>query len=216
MQNPVADARSDSDHRRMPRAEDPVVARESHERAVADLVGRRVLGVTYWDIHDFGHGRDWDFGDWHLAVMGVELTTDRGPVTVTWDNTFYPYGAELWPHALSEGVVSAEDGPDSWAVDTHPRWRSRLESPVRAASVEWLRWEVGPGYRGDGVRVSEPESHDVPVGLRLDFDAGSVWLIAAMPDGPHLEKPFVGGDEILVVFDADRLRRIGFDGTFVT
>jgi hypothetical protein len=54
------------------------------------------------------------------------------------------------------------------------------------------------------------------VGLRLDFDAGSVWLIAAMPDGPHPEKPFVGGDEILVVFDADRLRRIGFDGTFVT
>jgi hypothetical protein len=26
--------------------------------------------------------------------------------------------------------------------------------------VEWLRWEVGPGCRGDGVRVSEPESHD--------------------------------------------------------
>jgi hypothetical protein len=141
----------------MPRAEDPVVARESHERAVADLVGRRVPGVTYWDVHDFGHGRDCDFGDWHLAVMGVELTTDRGPVTVTWDNTFYPYGAELWPHAFSEDVVSAEDGPDSWAVDTHPHWRSRLESPVRAASVEWLRWEVGPGYRGDGVRVSEPE-----------------------------------------------------------
>jgi hypothetical protein len=116
---------------------------------------------------------------------------------------------------FSEGVVGGDGGPDSWAVETHPHWQSRLGSPVREASVEWLRWEVGPGCRGDGVRVSEPESHDVPVGLRLDFDAGPVWLIAAIPDGPHLEKPFVGGDEILVVFDAVLLRRIGFDGTFV-
>lgn len=198
----------------MPRAEDLVAARESHERAVADLVGRRVLGVTYWDVHDFGHGQDWDFGDWHLAVMGVELTTDRGPVTVTWDDTFYPYGAELWLHAFTKDAVDADDGPDGWAVETHPHWQPRLGSPVREASAEWVRWEVGPGYRG-GVRVSEPESHDAPVGLRLDFDAGPVWLIAAIPDGPHLEKPFVGGDEILVVFDVDRLRRIGFDGPFV-
>jgi hypothetical protein len=109
------DGRHDSDHRRMPRAEDPVAARQDHERAVADLVGRRVFGVTYWDIHDFGNGRDWDFGDWHLAVMGVELTTDRGPVTVTWGNTFYPWGAELWPYAFSEGAVRADDGPDGWA-----------------------------------------------------------------------------------------------------
>jgi hypothetical protein len=62
--------------------------------------------------------------------------------------------------------------------------------------------------------VSDPESYNVPVGLRLDFDAGPVWLIAAQPDGPQLERPFIGGDEILVVFDAERLRRIGFDRPF--
>src|SRR3954452_23562981 len=142
----------------MPRAEDPFAARESHERAVADLVGRRVLGVTYWDLH--GHDGDWDFGDWHLAVMGVEFTTDRGPVTVTWDDTFYPYGAELWPHAISERVAGGDGESDGWAVETHPSWQSRLKSPVRAASVEWLRWEVGPGYLGDGTRVSDPESYN--------------------------------------------------------
>jgi hypothetical protein len=59
----------------MPRAEDQAAARSAHEHAVADLAGRRILDVTYWDVDDFGHGRDWDFGDRHLAVMGVELTT---------------------------------------------------------------------------------------------------------------------------------------------
>jgi hypothetical protein len=198
----------------MPRAEDPVTARANHERAVADLIGRHVLEVAYWDIHDSGHGRDWDFGDWHLAVMGVEFLTDRGPVTVTWDDTFYPYGAELWPRTFSEHGVAADDGPDRWAVETHPHWQSRRRSPVRAASVEWVTWEVGPGYRDDGLRVSDPMNYDVPVGLRIDFDAGPVWLIAATPDSPQLEKPFVGGDEILVVFDAERLRRIGFAEPF--
>jgi hypothetical protein len=63
--------------------------------------------------------------------------------------------------------------------------------------------------------VSEPEDVDVPVGLRLDFDAGPVWFVAATPDHPHLEKPFVGGDEIIVFFGAERLRRIGFGAPFV-
>lgn len=42
------------------------------------LVGRRVTGVQYWDIHDFGQGKGpWDHGSWHHAVMGLGLTPTR-------------------------------------------------------------------------------------------------------------------------------------------
>ena len=45
------------------------------------LAGRRIRGVTYWDVYNYSdEPRSWDFGDWHHAVMGVELLTDQGPV----------------------------------------------------------------------------------------------------------------------------------------
>jgi len=43
----------------------------------AALVGRRVLHVRYWDVHNFAdEPARWDYGDWHHAVMGVDLLTD--------------------------------------------------------------------------------------------------------------------------------------------
>jgi hypothetical protein len=33
------------------------------------------------------------YGDWHHAVRGVQLVTDAGAPTVTWANTFHPYGS---------------------------------------------------------------------------------------------------------------------------
>jgi hypothetical protein len=70
-------------------------------------------------------------------------------------------------------------------------------------------------YRADGARVGEPEEVDAPVALRLDFDTGPVWMVAAVPDGPPLVRPFVGGDEIMIFFEAERLRGIGFAAPFV-
>ncbi|WP_208635277.1 hypothetical protein [Micromonospora chalcea] len=64
------------------------------EGALRDLRGRRLTSVDYWDVHNFGPKRaPWDYGDWHHAVMGVQLGTDLGAVTVTWTDTlslFHP------------------------------------------------------------------------------------------------------------------------------
>jgi hypothetical protein len=75
----------------------------------------------------------------------------------------------------------------------------------------WEQIEVGPNFRGgDGRRVSETKSCTVPVALRLDFKVGPVWMVAAIPEWPDHEKAFVGGDEFMVVFTSERMRKIGF------
>ncbi len=54
-----------------------------YDSQAAALAGRRLLAVRYWDVRNFiSDARAWDHGDWHHAVMGVELHTDRGPSCV--------------------------------------------------------------------------------------------------------------------------------------
>ena len=71
--------------------------------------------VRYWHIHNFSdEPRTWDYDDWHHAVMGVELLTDRGPLCVLWTSTFFPYGVEVFQSAMSQHITDAESGPESW------------------------------------------------------------------------------------------------------
>ncbi len=49
--------------------------------------------------------------------------------------------------------------------------------------------------------------------LRLDFTAGAVWFVAAMPEPPDCQRVFVGGDEIMVVFSPAQMRDLGFGDT---
>ena len=61
------------------------MARAEYESRLAALVGRRVLEVRYWDVHNFAdEPRVWDYGDWQHAVMGVDLVTDGGPWCLLW------------------------------------------------------------------------------------------------------------------------------------
>jgi hypothetical protein len=54
------------------------------EGKLRDLRGRRLTSVDYWYVYNFGPApASWDYGDWHHPVMGVQLGTDLGPVTVT-------------------------------------------------------------------------------------------------------------------------------------
>lgn len=54
--------------------------------------GRRLLGHPQLQPEP----ARWDYGDWHHAVIGVQLSTDAGPVTLMWSNTFHPYGVEVF------------------------------------------------------------------------------------------------------------------------
>ena len=78
------------------------------------------------------------------------------------------------------------------------------------------RFTIGPGYVR-GVRFAEPYEVGVPVALRIDFSAGPVWMVAGIPQAPEMREVFVPGDEIMVVFTAERMRQIGFpDSGFLT
>jgi hypothetical protein len=181
-----------------------------YDSKVAAMMGRRVLEVRYWDVHNFaGEPRAWDYHDWHHAVMGVELRTDGGPSCVLWTSTFFPYGVEVFHTPMSEHIVTGDEGPESWDVSESDRWRDRLRSPVASVRTFWERLTIGPGYVRSS-RVAEPYEVDVPVALRIDFAAGPVWMVAGIPQAPEMRDVFVPGDEIMVVFTAGRMRQIGF------
>ena len=183
--------------------------RTEFERRVAGLVNRRITAVQYWDIHNYAdEPRAWDHGDWHHAVMGVDLLTDAGPRSITWDNTFYCYGVELFEEPIANHLRLRPDGPESWSVGDHQLWAAHLGQPIRATSTYWQRLDIGVGRRPDGSVATPATTVDVPVALRLDFPAGAVWFVAAQPIGVGV---YVGGDEIMVVFTADKMRAIGFD-----
>jgi hypothetical protein len=197
---------------------DHQVSRERLEYGskTAALVGRRVLEVRYSDLRSFtDEPATWDYGDWHHAVMGVELLTERGPSCVLWTSTFFPYGVEVFHTPMSEHI-GGECGPASWDVSRSDRWRERLGSPVANVETFWERLTVGPGYRRN-VQISDAYEVDVPVALRIDFAAGPAWMVAGIPKYPGMREVFVPGDEIMVVFTVERMRQIGFpDSEFLT
>lgn len=196
-----------------------LASRAAFDETAGALVGSRVLGVSYSDVYNFGADRIWDYGGWHRAVMGVELVLDSGPASILWTNAFHPYGLEIFREPLANHLVSRDQGPETWNVEAHREWRERIDVPIAAATYFWDPIGLGPGLRlSDGAQVSEARTVDVPVALRLDFATGPgpVWFVAAVPDVSEPDKAFVHGDEIMVVFDPERLRRLGFpDEEFV-
>lgn len=169
-----------------------------------------MLEIRYWDVHHFGgEPRTWDYGDWHHAVMGVEILTDLGPSCVLWTSAFEPYGVEVFQTSMSEHILDGDSGPESWDASGSDRWRGRLSSPLGDVQTLWERFTIGAGYIGSA-QVSDPREVDVPVALRLDFAAGPVWMVAGIPQYPGMHKVFVPGDEIMVVFTVERMRQIGF------
>jgi hypothetical protein len=175
--------------------------------------------VDYWDVHNFGsEPPPWDYGDWHHAVMGVELGTDRGPVTVTWTDTFHPYGVEVLDEPIEHHLVSDDEGPERVGPDGAGMraWDPCLGSPILDAECWWEQLRIGPGRRADGSVASPVYSVDVPVAVRLDFPATAVWFVAGTPQLPDTSTAFIPADEIMVVFSPGKLRDLGFgDATFL-
>lgn len=175
-----------------------------------------MLEVRYWDVHNFtAEPREWDYGDWHHAVMGVELLTDQGTSCVLWTGTFFCYGVEVFHSPMTDHLVMSEDGPESWAAGGARQWHGRLGAPVVGVQTFWEHITVGPPYV-QGVRVGDPYEVDVPIALRIDFAAGPVWMVAGIPQAPGMREVFFGGDEIMVVFTASQMLQIGFpDSVFL-
>jgi hypothetical protein len=186
------------------RAAEEAAKRERYERDLASLVGLRVLDVTYWDLRYEPPEPSWDRGDWHHAVMGVELATDGGPVWVTWTDTFWTYGIE----AARDASDLETERFQGWPAGDHPLWRER-RGPIRGVATFWDEVETGAGRTSDGTVPLPAATFTVPFAIRLDLDGGPVWFVAAIPgDGGTA---FVGGDEVMVVFSEERMRALGFD-----
>jgi hypothetical protein len=187
---------------------DPVMTTEAQraefERDARSLEGLRIDRVDYWDIHyPASEPASWDHGDWHHAVMGVELTTDAGPWTLIWTDRFFPYGVEVFPDPISQHLVLGETGPQRIGPDGPTPWQCYLGKTIERVAVDWDRLEVGPGHVVDG-----PSTVDVPSVVRLDFDAGSVWFIAAMPNFVNPLRFESLGDEIVIAFTEHRFRSV--------
>jgi hypothetical protein len=150
-------------------------ARATFEGKVRALEGLRIRAVDYWDVYGLGpEPTRWDYGDWHHAVMGVELVTDAGPRTVTWTNTFYPYGVEVFADPIERHLVIREDGPARIGPDGESRWTDFLDTPVQHATTCWDRLELGPATSWNGEVVAPARAIELPTALRLDFDSGPV------------------------------------------
>ncbi|MBE1493874.1 hypothetical protein H4696_000974 [Amycolatopsis lexingtonensis] len=189
--------------------EDP---RARFESRLSGLRGRRVLAVDYWDVHNFdSEPARWDYGDWHHAVLGVGLATDVGPVSLTWTSTFFPYGVEVFHDRIEDHLVLGEGGPERVGPGAGSTWDRYLGTPVLGTAARWQRLELGPSRRSDGSVVGPARAVDVPTAVRLDFAAGPVWFVAAIPRPPEWRRAFVGGDEIVIVFSPGKMREIGFD-----
>jgi hypothetical protein len=201
----------------VPAEESPDDRHVFEQQARDALLGQTIESVAYWDIHNFSdEPRTWDYEDWHHAVMGLELTTSRGPVSIIWTSRFFPYGVEVFDSPISQHLLLGPEGPESWSASDHRLWEARRGQPVTEVSFFWEHIEVGPARTSDGEVVSEAADYDVPVALRLDFSTGPVWFVAGIPQYPDVEVVFVPGDEIIVVFSPERMRRIGFpDGAFL-
>lgn len=133
------------EHETVPRAHDAFAARQEVEGRTAELVGRRIAAVEYWDIHNYGdEPRTWDYGDWHHAVMGVELVTDAGPRSVLWTDTFYPYGVEVFADPIGMHLRLGPEGPQGWPAGDHPLWQARARiSELRRRARSGSTWSCG-------------------------------------------------------------------------
>jgi hypothetical protein len=142
--------------------------------------------------------------------MGVQLWTDAGPVTVTWTSRFFPYGVEVFLEPIEHHLDQHEEGPTRNGPDPTAQWARRLGTPIRSTQIWWDQMELDPGTRSDGTIVSPARSVELPTAIRLDFDAGAVWLVAAIPQRPGMDHIFRPGDEIMVVFSTTRMHRMGY------
>jgi hypothetical protein len=178
---------------------------EEYDSVVSAVVGRQIVRVQYYGLSS-GHGDQWDFGQWHLSEMGVELTVDTGDiVSFDWGDAFGHFHLEAFNSAMSNHLagVGTPNGPRVWEVTGHVRWGQVHAGSVRAMELIWV---------DDIVDSDRP----APVAVRLTWDVGSVWVVAAEPKTwPPADEFWLGMDAVLVAFTEDFRRVLGLPHTCV-
>ncbi|MFD0362824.1 hypothetical protein ACFQZZ_15375 [Nocardia sp. GCM10030253] len=165
-----------------------------------ELIGHTIAKVYYIGLCTDKGAFDRDYGEWHDPIMDVEfVTTERTRFWATWQqNPLDDFHLTLSRRPVPDKVVGdrqVEPAPawdeiptPHWDMTTHPRWATLIGQSVEAVTPIWSPW---------------PDSG--PWAIRLDFTAGTVWLVAVweLDDGYWL-----GGDDIAVVFDEKVMARM--------
>lgn len=157
------------------------------ETAAAEMVGRQVVGVRYYEICCYeGVDSPWERPHLHSVDFGLDLVTDAGCFGVTWSNDFIVYNLAIRRRPLVEAGM--------WRacfhrVDDVPPWDAILGSRIRSARLHWLDVTI------------DSKTTWYPQALVVDFEyAGSVTIAAGVwnaDDAPL----FAMGDEIAVIWD---------------
>jgi hypothetical protein len=66
-------------------------------------------------------------------------------------------------------------------IDSGSVWPRYLGAAIRRTPCIGSDWNWAWPGRADGTVVAPAHTVDVPTGLRIDFDAGAVWFVAAIP-----------------------------------
>ena len=176
--------------------------------AAARLVGQTIASVTYVGLNYYGPPEEvrWEFIGWDWPEVGVELTTASGDsFCAIWDSEITHFELTFAAGPLGERWLPLRTEPSSaraWDVTHHPRW-SRV---------------VGATVTDFALAFWEPDDPPVtaPVAIRLGTARGCAWLVAAGPrdHARDLEEltaqdVYLGQDEMIVLFDDERARRLG-------
>ena len=181
---------------------------EGRFRGAAErLMGDAILGVTYVGLaYEDPSSVAWDFGDWHWPEVGLELTMRSGNVFhAIWDSTDTHFQLALIEGPIADSWLPLQATPSTgraWDVSGHTRWRPFMGQPLTAYDVTLFAPDDPPV--------------EVPVALRLDVASAAVWIVAGGPRAPELatseldsEDVYLGYDEVLVAFSAERAAALG-------
>ncbi|GAA2655443.1 hypothetical protein [Paractinoplanes durhamensis] len=93
------------------------------------------------------------------------------------------------------------NGPD---LDAESPWAGRIGSTIIEATLHWTAVKLSDQTTEIRRERGMPPVLELHAALRLDFDAGPVWFVAAMPWPPTMPEATITGEEIMVVCTAER------------
>ena len=176
-----------------------IQSREQFDAAAQNLVGLKLVGVTYFEIECDTEERSYLYQPQigHFLDYGLEFRMADGQFrSFLWDATFYPYGIGIFPHQAKIEISTARQ----WIVNNTSEWTPLIDSTIEAVEVYWS-W--GPEL------VADTKAHRIsyPQDLKLSFSAGQHIYISASQYLDSSETLFGMSDEILVVFDESSATR---------
>lgn len=168
-------------------------ADDTFERQAAALVGRRIYAVRYFALTAGGE-QGWASGGdrFDTPEFGVDLDLDGAQtIALTW--AVGPTGLELLhgslTHALSDPGVWAV-----WDVSDRPQWATHLGKEIVQVDV-----------RQEQIFTDDPTL--LPLCITLTFRPDDRIYICAAQYFDEGDLLIVGGDEIVIFFRDDMVRR---------